>query len=154
MGRGQDFDEKPFDGITDPVARDRAMWNAGVSYVAENPRRFLKLAWLKFQRFWRPWPYAQDYATPLYVVVSLASFLPVLILTVIYLAIWGWRERIQIAPILAWGAYLTLIHMIFISSLRYRLPLEPFMILFAAVALMRLGRWAFKPHSESGSKNH
>jgi 4-amino-4-deoxy-L-arabinose transferase-like glycosyltransferase len=151
---GQDFDEKPFDGITDPVARDRAMWNAGVSFVAESPRRFLELAWRRFQRFWRPWPYAQDYATPLYVVVSLASFLPVLILTVIYLVIWGWRERILIAPILAWGAYLTLIHMIFISSLRYRLPLEPFMILFAAVAIMRLGRWAFKRHSESGLKNY
>jgi 4-amino-4-deoxy-L-arabinose transferase-like glycosyltransferase len=138
---GQDFDEKPFDGITDPVARDRAMWNAGVSYVAENPRRFLELAWLRFERFWRPWPYAQDYATPLYVVVSLASFVPVLILTVTYLAIWGWRERIRIAPVLAWGAYLTLIHTIFIGSLRYRLPLEPFMIMFAAVATMRLGRW-------------
>jgi 4-amino-4-deoxy-L-arabinose transferase-like glycosyltransferase len=138
---GQDFDQKSFDGITDPVARDRAMWNAGVSYVAENPRRFLELAWLKFERFWRPWPYAQDYATPLYVVVSLASFVPVLILTVIYLAIWGWWERIRIAPVLAWGAYLTLIHTIFIGSLRYRLPLEPFMIMFAAVATMRLGRW-------------
>jgi 4-amino-4-deoxy-L-arabinose transferase-like glycosyltransferase len=138
---GQDFDDKPFDGIADPVARDRAMWNAGVSYVTENQRRFLELAWLRFQRFWRPWPYAQDYATPLYVVVSLASFLPVLILSVIYLVIWGWRERIRIAPVLAWGAYLTLIHAIFIGSLRYRLPLEPFMIMFAAVAIMRLGRW-------------
>jgi hypothetical protein len=42
---------------------------------------------------------------------------------------------------MAWGAYLTLIHMVFIGSLRYRLPLEPFIIMFAAVAVIRLGRW-------------
>jgi 4-amino-4-deoxy-L-arabinose transferase-like glycosyltransferase len=141
---GQDFDEKFLDGVPEPVARDRAMWNAGMSYVAENPRRFLELARLKFLRFWRLWPYVQDYATPLYVVASLISFVPVLILSAIYLIFWGWREHTRIAPILAWGAYLTLIHMIFIGSLRYRLPLEPFMIMFAAVAIVRLGRAVMK----------
>jgi histidinol phosphatase-like PHP family hydrolase len=95
----------------------------------------------RFDMDWRLWPYAQDYASPLYVIASLVSFVPVLILSVFYLVIWGWRERIQIAPFLAWAAYLTLIHMIFISSLRYRLPLEPFMIMFAAVATVRLVRW-------------
>ena len=150
---GQDFDENYLDGVTDPVARDRAKWNAGLSYVAENPQRFLELARLKFLRFWRPWPYAQDYATPLYVVASLISFVPVLILSALYLIVWGWREHTRIAPILAWGAYLTLIHMIFIGSLRYRLPLEPFMIMFAAVAIMRLGRLALSRY-ESGSKNY
>jgi hypothetical protein len=43
--------------------------------------------------------------------------------------------------------------MIFIGSLRYRLPLEPFMIMFAAVATMRLGRLALSRY-ESGSKNY
>ncbi len=141
---GQDFDEKFLDGVADPVARDRAMWKAGMSYVAENPQRFLELARLKFLRFWRLWPYVQDYATPLYVVASLISFVPVLILSAIYLIVWGWREHTRIGPILAWGAYLTLIHMIFIGSLRYRLPLEPFMIMFAAVTTMRLGRAVMK----------
>ena len=138
---GQDFDVKLFDGIADPVARDKAMWKAGVSFVSENPQRFAQLAYLKFLRFWRLWPYAQEYASPLYVVASLISFFPILILTIIYLFMWGWRERTRIAPMLAWGAYLTLIHMIMIGSLRYRLPLEPFMIILAAVALLRLARW-------------
>jgi 4-amino-4-deoxy-L-arabinose transferase-like glycosyltransferase len=137
----QDYDDTFTDSIADPVARDKAMWAAGLSYVAEHPQRFLELATLKLLRFWRLWPYAQDYASPLYVLVSLASFLPVLVLSVIYLLVWGWREPARIAPYLAWGVYLTLIHMIFISSLRYRLPLEPFMIMFAAVAITRFGRW-------------
>ena len=117
------------------------MWNAGAAYVAEHPQRFLELAVLKFLRFWRLWPYVQGYATLPYVLASLASFVPILILTVFYLAIWGWRDRVRIAPVLAWGVYLTLVHMIFIGSLRYRLPLEPFMIMFAAIAVMRIDRW-------------
>ena len=147
---GQDFDEKKFTDIVNPVERDRALWNAGANYIAENPQRFLKLAALKFLRFWRLWPYVQDYASPLYVVVSLVSFLPVLVLSIIYLIIWGWRDRIRVAPILAWGAYLTLIHMIFIGSLRYRLPLEPLMIVLAAVAIVRLARWHWR-YRDAGS---
>ena len=143
---GQDFDQTLFSTISDPVARDRAMWNAGASFVTEYPRRVVELAGLKFVRFWRLWPYVQEYATPLYVVLSLVSFLPVLILSIVYLIGWGWRDRVRIAPIMAWGAYLTLIHMIFIGSLRYRLPLEPFIIMFAAVAGIRLGRWQLTRH--------
>jgi hypothetical protein len=140
-----DVDLAPFDKIADPVARDRALWQAGADYIAQHPGRFLELAGLKFLRFWRPWPYAREYSSPLYVIVSLASFVPVLILTVVYLAGWGWRERVRIAPILAWGAYLTAVHMILIGSVRYRLPLEPFMIVFAAVALVRIARRVGRP---------
>ena len=150
--RGQDFDETVVDGITNPVARDRALWHAGMSYIAENPPRFLELAYLKFLRFWRLWPYVQDYATPLYLIASLVNFVPVLILSVIYLVIWGVRERARIAPILAWDVYLTLTHMIFIGSIRYRLPLEPFMIMFAAVAITRLGRWFKAGHRQASER--
>ena len=37
----------------------------------------------------------------------------------------------RIAPLLAFGGYLTLVNIVFVTSLRYRLPLEPFMIVFA-----------------------
>jgi hypothetical protein len=146
---GVDVDFTPFDKISDPLARDRALWNAGVAYIIEHPGRFLELAGLKFVRFWALWPYAREYSRPLYVVASLLSFGPVLILTIVYLVGWGWRERIRIAPILAWGAYLTAVHMVMIGSVRYRLPLEPFMIVFAAVALVRLARRVGRPWAES-----
>jgi 4-amino-4-deoxy-L-arabinose transferase-like glycosyltransferase len=149
---GLDYDSNIPDRIADPVARDKAMWAAGLSYVAVHPQRFVELAGLKLLRFWRLWPYAQDYASPLYVVVSLVSLLPVLVLSAIYLLAWGWRDRIRIAPCLAWGGYLTLIHMVFISSLRYRLPLEPFRIMFAAVAATRTGRWFWRRH-RAGTAN-
>jgi hypothetical protein len=63
-----------------------------------------------------------------------------LILSLVYLALWGIRDFWRIAPILAFVGYLTLVNVVFVTSLRYRLPLEPFMIMFAATALVRLAR--------------
>jgi 4-amino-4-deoxy-L-arabinose transferase-like glycosyltransferase len=133
-----DRDPTRFDAIADPLVRDRAMWRAGAEYIKANPGRFVELATAKFMRFWRPWPYARDYATPLYVVLSLLSFAPVLALAMVYLAVWGWRERIVIAPVVLLAAYLTAVHMVLAASVRYRLPLEPFLIILAATAVSRI----------------
>jgi hypothetical protein len=139
-GGALDIDRDParFDNIPDPLIRDRAMWNAGADYIKQNPGRFLALTITKFMRFWRPWPYAVDYATPLYVVLSLISFVPVLGLALVFLAAWGWREHAVIAPVVLLAAYLTAVHMVLAASVRYRLPLEPFLIILAATAVSRL----------------
>jgi hypothetical protein len=86
----QDFSE--FEKIADPIARDRAYRDAALKYIAEDPVRFIKLAGLKFTRFWRPWPIAEEYRTPLYVVGSIISFIPVLVLSIVYFLFWS-RER-------------------------------------------------------------
>ena len=49
--------------FSDPIARDRAYRDAAIRYITEDPVRFIKLAELKFMRFWRPWPFAEDYRT-------------------------------------------------------------------------------------------
>jgi hypothetical protein len=100
----------------------------------------LRLDVTKFLRFWRLWPYAEIYAKPLYVIVSLLTFVPTLIMTLVYLAIWGRTEFIRIAPLLAFAGYLTLVNVVFVASMRYRLPIEPMMIVLAAVAVVRLWR--------------
>lgn len=135
-----DADRDQFLVIADPLERDRAMIAAATAYIKENPKRFVELAGLKFVRFWRLWPYASDYASRIYVIVSLISFVPVLALAIAYALVWGWRERRVIAPILVLIGYLTAIHMALAASLRYRLPLEPFLICFAAVAVARIVR--------------
>ncbi|MFY9684448.1 MAG: hypothetical protein WAJ88_01500, partial [Pseudolabrys sp.] len=74
-----------FEKIPDVFERDRAYRDAAIKYIAEDPVRFVKLAGLKFTRFWRPWPFAEDYRTPLYIAGSVISFVPVLILSIVYL---------------------------------------------------------------------
>ncbi len=66
--------------------------------------------------------------------------MPILVLAIVYLCVWGWREIVAVAPILALIAYFTLVHVALASSLRYRLPIEPFLIVLASVALARLAR--------------
>jgi 4-amino-4-deoxy-L-arabinose transferase-like glycosyltransferase len=146
---GVDLDDHRFDYISDPVARDRAFGDAAVSYIKEHPARFVELAWLKFVRFWQPWPYAQEYKNSFYVVVSILSYGPILLLSLMYLALWGRYDLRKIAPILVFIAYLTAVHSVLITSIRYRLPIEPFLIIFASVALRRiLGTvWTFAPAS-------
>ncbi len=132
----QDFSQ--FEKIPDVIARDHAYRDAAVKYITEDPVRFVKLAGLKFTRFWRLWPFAEDYRTPLYVVGSIVSFVPVLILAIVYLVFFSSGHLVRIFPLLLFIGYLTAVHMIMVGSIRYRLPLEPFLIVFAAAAVVRL----------------
>lgn len=131
---GVDFDQGAFAGISDPIARDRALQQAALAYIRENPERFLDLAWLKFQRFWRVTPFAPEYRDNALAIVAALSFVPVLILALVTVAI-RWRQFWTLSPILGWIAYLTLVHMVTIGSIRYRFPLEPFLIVLAAPSL-------------------
>lgn len=137
---GVDYSSAPFDHIIDAVERDRAMWNAGVNYIRDNPGHFVKFAGIKFLRFWRLWPFTEAYSNPLLVAIYVLGYVPIFLLTLVYLAHWGFADFIRIAPMLAFAAYLTLVNMVFAASLRYRLPIEPFMIVLASTAVVRLAR--------------
>ena len=136
--RDIDWDSHRFDNIEDPVARDRAFHDAAVAYMRDQPLRAVELAWTKIVRFWRPWPYAPEYSRPFYVVVSLLSVGPVFMLSLAYFALYGRRDLRKILPILAFIAYLTAVHAVLVSSIRYRLPIEPFLVIFSGVTLSRL----------------
>jgi 4-amino-4-deoxy-L-arabinose transferase-like glycosyltransferase len=132
------MDMTPFQGIADPLARDRAMRDAALSYIAEDPPRFFKLAALKFLRFWRLWPFAQSYSGPVYVIASLISFVPILALALAQIATSNRATLVRIGPIVLFAAYLTGIHMVIVGSVRYRLPIEPFLIVLAAPFMARI----------------
>jgi hypothetical protein len=128
------MDIEPFLRIADPVERNEALKHAGWDFIRENPCRFIELAGVKFVRFWRLWPYAPEYSRPEIVVVSLLSYGILLSLAIIFLfreATKRWRE---LSPILGFAGFLMLVHMVTIGSIRYRFPLEPFVIIFGAYA--------------------
>lgn len=127
-----------FSNIPDPVARDRAMREAAWSYIKSDPKHFLQQAVLKFERFWLPWPHAEGYRSGIYLLLAVLSFLPVLLLAGAF-AIWrGPAHARRIMPIVLFVGYLTAIHMVFPGSVRYRLPLEPFLIVLAAACAVEL----------------
>jgi 4-amino-4-deoxy-L-arabinose transferase-like glycosyltransferase len=127
---GVDYDPAAFAYITDPISRDRALRDAAIDYIAHHPHRFLELAALKFLRVWQFWPANDAYRNIRIIIVSIGSFVPVLLLAGVGLLMSGRRLR-QLSPILLFALGYTGVLMILVGTIRYRLPIEPFLIVFA-----------------------
>ena len=121
-------------GLDGAIERGDYFAKKTTSFIRANPLRAAKIIGGKALLYWRPWPYdphswRQRAAFCAYFTVLFA------------LALYGAR---LVAPDPAWHpiwalfAYLTALHSVFFTSLRYRLPLEPFLCLLAAVGVAGL----------------
>ena len=101
-------------------------------FVRTHPARTLQLAAIKFGRYWKPWPNATRFQSGLLRAAVAVPFIVILLLSVRG----GWLYRDRFAALaLAAGPilYFTAVHIVFIGSLRYRLPAEyPLCVLAAA----------------------
>ena len=142
---GQDYDLKDFNHIENLADRDSALRDAALNFIRNNPIRFFELAVLKFGRIWSPWPINQGYRNPGIVALSILSFVPVIILAGI--GMFMKRDMVKrLAPIYLFGVGYTVVNMIIAGTIRYRLPLEPFLLVFAAVAASEIGQRVFKSY--------
>ncbi len=134
---GIDYDVSAFANITDPIERDRAFRNAAIDYIVHNPQRFLELAGLKFLRVWRITPVNDAYRSTSTFIISVLSFVPLLLLAGFGLVATRQYFR-QLSPIFFFALAYTAVHMVLVGTIRYRLPLEPFLIIFAGAGLSGL----------------
>lgn len=132
-----DYEPSAFAAAGNVVAQDRAMREAALSYIAANPGRFVELAGLKFLRFWRPWPANPGYAKFAIIALSVATFFPLIILSAAAIVMTRRHLRL-LSPILLFGLGYTAIHMVLAGTIRYRLPLEPFMLILSGAAASAL----------------
>lgn len=137
MDRGifpEDLDSLP------EVERDKALARAARRFIAENPGRFAVLCCKRLIRFWNVLLNFSEYRRPAYNAISLLSTVPIYVLGLLGL-VYAWRERWQMAllclvPIL----YTSGLHVVFVGSVRYRVPIVPYLLCFAAFGLSRLLR--------------
>lgn len=123
--------------ITGEVAQNRAFASAAKTFIVENPTAFVELMVMKFSRYWSIVPNAPGFDSGLYKWVSIFTFGPVLILFLV--SLWLYADKIKTySAIILLILFFTAVHSMVIASLRYRLPLEPFMILMASAALVRI----------------
>ncbi|MCH7987804.1 MAG: glycosyltransferase family 39 protein [Planctomycetes bacterium] len=101
-------------------------------FVVENPGRTAELAWIKLLRFWKPWPNAEQFQNIGYCLGVALFFIPMIMFAIF--GLWTHSNRMWICLLTSGPIfYFTLIHMIFVGSLRYRLPAEyPLCVLSAA----------------------
>lgn len=123
---------KAFSGISNPIDRDRAIWRAAMDYIHADPSAFAERAVQKFLRFWRPWPYTQSYSSRFFIVASVLSVLPAMAFAIFFFFRARLSDLIRVAPLIAFAAYLTAVHCLFAASIRYRIPVEPMLLVLAA----------------------
>lgn len=113
---------------------DRRMRDAALSWAALHPRRAAELALIKVVRLWNIWPNDAQFRNWRLRLVTLAAYAPVM-----SLAIWGaWKSRRRVWPVaMAWlpALYLTLLHLVFVGSLRYREPAMLSLMVLSAAAI-------------------
>jgi hypothetical protein len=121
---------------------NQRMTKAAIDWALANPWEALKLAGIKFTRLWNLWPNEPGLRSwPLRLAVS-ATYVPLLclgLLGTVRFTCRGWPY------VLAWlpAVYFTLLHMIFVSSIRYREPAMLALVVLAAGVLV--GRCSAEP---------
>jgi len=107
----------------------RAAWEA----AREDPGRVIRLAGRKFLRTWSLTPNEETHRKGLMAAVSAAWMLPALV----FAGVGWWRYRccaaawVLLLPVLAF----TGLHMIYVGSVRYRVPVMPFVMVFSAAGV-------------------
>jgi hypothetical protein len=103
----------------DESQQDRTLRDAAIRFAREHPWRVIELAGIKFVRFWNPLPNAAEFRSLPLRLLSLLSCGPVLLLAIV--GAWRLRRRWEAIALLAGPAlYFCAIHLIFVSSIRYR----------------------------------
>jgi 4-amino-4-deoxy-L-arabinose transferase-like glycosyltransferase len=114
---------------------DRRLWQAAAHWAGEHPDQVARLAAIKLLRMWNLWPNEPSFAAWPVRLLAVFTYVPILILGIIG----AWRTvRCGWPTVVCWlpAVYLSLIHAIFVSSMRYREPaMLPWMVLAAAAAV-------------------
>lgn len=122
--------EKPLQSTLEWRINQRAQ-TAALSWCKQNPTQLLRLGLAKFSKTWSLWPDGGNAgSTAMRMAITVSSF------GALSLAIWGslvyWSSR-RLMLAICWSPclYFTLLHMVFVGSVRYR---EPAMMVLLAVA--------------------
>lgn len=128
---------------------DRYLREKAVEFITGSPRQFLRLCGRKIVNTWRP--YQLD--SPLIVqLITGGTYIPVVILGIagLFMSLSRWRE---LMPVYLLILYVFLLHAVLIAEIRYRYPVMPFFMLFAAYGFLRC-RGSFQPGKFTGKTCH
>lgn len=119
------------------VRLNERMRREAVDWAKSHPDEAFRLAGVKFVRLWNFWPNEPSFRAPLVRLAIFGMFAPVLFFA-IFGAIRTFRRGFEYWLLWLPAAYITALHLIFVSSLRYRIPVMPPLMILAAFALMTI----------------
>lgn len=119
----------------DEAALDRALMARGWGFVRDDPVRFVRLSLSRVDDYFKFWPSAESSTlSNLSRVLSFGILWPFMAAG-LWLARRDWRRTM---PLLLYGAAYAKVHLLSWALIRYRLPVDAILLVFAAVALERL----------------
>jgi hypothetical protein len=110
---------------------DRRMRAAAIGWATEHPGRVGQLVWIKLRRMWSPLPNATEFGGGMTRLILALTYTPVVVLA----AVGAWRYCRRDWPYVLCvlpAVYFTCLHVIFVSSIRYRQPAMLVLIVLAA----------------------
>lgn len=130
----QVLEEELDDASSEPLEYrlNRRMAAAAISWAGEHPVEVLRLAGRKIARTWWPWPSAEEVPGGAlgrwaFACGAIAIFLPAAVFTVRH-RVW----RTALFPMIVPAVYFTLLHAVFVGSIRYRQPALVALVVLAA----------------------
>jgi 4-amino-4-deoxy-L-arabinose transferase-like glycosyltransferase len=141
------------------MAEERAAWEHGLRFVRESPGRFVELGFSKFLRLWSPWPDAvhtgPERGGSNRNAISAVSYIPMALLALVGLILSARTHARKLIPIYLLAAVFVAPFAVFLPTMRYRLPIDFLLGIFAAIPLAYLWRLAVEarsrrtPHAET-----
>ena len=125
--------------LVEETERDQILYKMTFDVIKENPKRFVWLLANKFKRFWNIVPNALDYTKPLYKGISIMSFGVMMPFFLLGFFLTLKKRGAQFMHLLI--VFFTIFHIIFLASIRYRLPIEPFYIILAVYGFFKVKEW-------------
>lgn len=113
---------------------DRRIQEAALIWAREHPLEVLRLAAIKFMRMWNIWPNDEAFRGLATRLVVACTYVPILVAGLFGIwrfAAWRWPYVLCWLP----AVYMTVLHMVFVSSIRYREPAMLGLIVLAAATL-------------------
>jgi 4-amino-4-deoxy-L-arabinose transferase-like glycosyltransferase len=155
-----EFMDRPEEYGLDPEMNSMGEWEQdqylrreAIRFAQSHPQRASQLAAIKFARFWNPRPNAAEWSSGVMRAVSLLTVTPVLAL--IGFGAWRLRRRALVVALLTLPVlYFSVVHLVFVSSVRYReAALLPAFGLAAAALLPRRMASPTAGHAVESSTN-
>lgn len=128
-------------GTNEPVPYeyrlDRRLRDEAIAWARDHPGEAMRLAAVKFLRVWNVWPNEPGLSAWPVRLAILGTYVPIMLLAILGAARtlrWGWPYVLCWLP----AVYLTALHLVFVGSIRYRVPA---MLMLAVLAGGVAGDW-------------
>ena len=117
----------PRDRFSNEAQRSKRYQGDAVAFIRENPGRFLRLCAVRLGQFWKLYSPRVPLWQSLLTIGSLGLALPFAVLHVVRC---GWRRGATMLFVILIASQ-SAVHAIFTSVIRYRMPIEPFILALA-----------------------